>query len=90
MLKSLYNYRSHEWEKHGSCASGINSMADEHGFFNTTLALHERMNYTTLLSNQGIEPSYDHKYKVCIIIYITSDMLIVAGQIIIIARTIWK
>ena len=61
-------------------------MADEHGFFNTTLALHERANYTTLLSNQGIEPSYDHKYKVCIIII----MLIVVGQTIMIARTIWK
>jgi ribonuclease I len=60
---SLGSFWSHEWVKHGSCALGINAMSDEHSFFNTTLGLHEAMNFTLLLENQGIRPSYSHKYS---------------------------
>ena len=41
-------------------------MSNEHDFFQTTLGLHVEMNFTTLLESQGIQPSYDHKYEVCV------------------------
>ena len=40
-------------------------MATEKEFFGTVLELHgDRMNFTTLLEDNGIFPSYDTTYKV--------------------------
>ena len=36
------NYREHEYLKHGTCCTGISSMATEYGFFLTTLNLYKK------------------------------------------------
>lgn len=58
--------RSHEWLKHGTCAAAVSSMQTENEFFSTVLGLHEKpMNFTALLSSQGVHPSYNHTFRVC-------------------------
>jgi ribonuclease I len=59
---SLGSFWAHEYEKHGSCAAGINAMSDEHSFFSRTLKLHEAFDFTSLLENEGIKPSLTDKY----------------------------
>ena len=68
--------RSHEWLKHGTCASGIDCMSTEKGFFSTVLELHQtKMDFSAVLSSQGIYPSRDHTFKVQIafleVLYVT-------------------
>ena len=60
-----YVGRSHEWRKHGTCASGIDCMSSEKGFFSTVLELHQtKMDFTAVLSGQGIYPSHVHTFQV--------------------------
>ena len=51
--------------KHGTCATGISSMETEREFFSTVLSLHEQqMNFTKMLTDNDIFPSYDNTYWV--------------------------
>ena len=50
--------------KHGTCATGISSMETEREFFSTVLSLHEKMNFTKILTDNDIFPSYDKTYRV--------------------------
>ena len=63
--KVCTNIRSHEWLKHGTCASGIDCMTSEKGFFSTVLELHAtKMDFSAILASHGIYPSHDHAFKV--------------------------
>ena len=58
-------YRSHEWLKHGTCASQIQCMNSENGFFSTVLHLHRtKMDISAVLSSHDIFPSHNHTFKV--------------------------
>ena len=57
--------RSHEYLKHGTCASGIDCMDSEKGFFSTVLELHRtKMDFAAILASQGIYASHHHTFKV--------------------------
>ena len=58
--------RSHEWMKHGTCASGIVEMSTEFKFFNTTLGLLQKYNFTSVLESSSITPSNTTTYPVCL------------------------
>ncbi|CAI8048198.1 Ribonuclease Oy [Geodia barretti] len=58
------SFWSHEWLKHGTCASEIECMSSEKGFFSTVLALHRtKMDFSAILSRRGIFPSHNHTFK---------------------------
>ena len=48
------SFWSHEWSKHGTCATVFNSQLD---FFNSTLALRTRYDTVSALARAGIRPS---------------------------------
>jgi len=54
-----YNFWKHEWEKHGTCAEQLPSMANEYLYFKKALDLHSKYNVTALL---GDEVSPGQKY----------------------------
>ena len=56
----------HEWLKHGTCASGIQDMRTEHGYFSTVLWLYEtRLNFDKfVLAKHNIVPSTTQTYNV--------------------------
>ena len=60
-------HRSHEWLKHGTCATGISSMNTEYGFFSTVLSLFAKYNYTSVLEHRGITPSNTTAYNVMVV-----------------------
>ena len=74
LINTIYNYtiyyamlylRSHEYLKHGTCASGIDCMDSEKGFFSTVLELHRtKMDFAAILASQGIYASHHHTFKV--------------------------
>ena len=51
-----YGFWKHEWEKHGTCAMQLPSMANEYLYFKKALELQVRFNATTLLTKAGIFP----------------------------------
>ena len=53
--------RSHEWQKHGTCAgTGI------HQYFSTVLNLYKSgLSFDAILSKSGIFPSFTKTYHVC-------------------------
>lgn len=59
---SFYSFWCHEWLKHGTCASGIAEMSTEFKFFNTTLGLLEKYNFTSVLESNDITPSNTTTY----------------------------
>lgn len=55
-----YNFWKHEWEKHGTCAEQLPSMANEYLYFKKALDLHSKYNVTALLGDQIVPGSkYD-------------------------------
>eukprot|EP00753_Platysulcus_tardus_P016594 PLAT5869.1.p2 GENE.PLAT5869.1~~PLAT5869.1.p2 ORF type:complete len:225 (+),score=104.30 PLAT5869.1:29-676(+) len=56
------SFWAHEYEKHGTCAEKVSSMATEHGFFSTALSLRKKTNLATVLSEAGITPSNSYYY----------------------------
>jgi len=62
---TLGSFWSHEWLKHGTCASGIPSLSNEHGFFSTVLGLFEKgLNFGQVLRDNNIVPSSSTTYQV--------------------------
>lgn len=62
--ESFDSFWSHEWLKHGTCATGISALSTERGFFTTVLSLLEqKLNYTQALEEYGIKPSNTTTYK---------------------------
>lgn len=62
--ESFDSFWSHEWLKHGTCATGISALSTERGFFTTVLSLLEqKLNYTQALEDYGIKPSNTTTYK---------------------------
>lgn len=52
-----YNFWRHEWEKHGTCAEQLPSMANEYLYFKKALDLHSQYNVTALLSDRIVPGS---------------------------------
>jgi len=47
-----FNFWKHEWEKHGTCAEQLPSMANEYLYFTKALELHKKYNVTALLGDK--------------------------------------
>lgn len=52
-----FDFWRHEWEKHGTCAEQLPSMANEYMYFKKALDLHSQYDVTALLSNASIVPA---------------------------------
>ncbi|XP_048733907.1 ribonuclease Oy-like [Ostrea edulis] len=61
---SEYSFWEHEWSKHGTCASSLNSTSTEYKYFSKALDLYTRFNGQTLLGKQGIVPSSSATYNI--------------------------
>lgn len=53
---------SHEWEKHGTCASSLPALYGEHNYFQQTLTLRKQYDILSMLQQGGIVPSSTHSY----------------------------
>ncbi len=60
--EELTSFWEHEWEKHGTCALSI--IKDEHAYFETTLGLHDKFDFTAILAKNGIVPSDSKSYSI--------------------------
>jgi len=56
---------SHEWEKHGTCATnnGVSALQTQHDFFNLGITWHSQMNTLAALEKAGISPSSTTSYS---------------------------
>lgn len=54
---------SHEWEKHGTCATSLPNLNSEHKYFATALALNGRIDLKSVLAKSNIIPSEKQDYK---------------------------
>eukprot|EP01088_Endostelium_zonatum_P014283 TRINITY_DN306_c0_g1_i1.p1 TRINITY_DN306_c0_g1~~TRINITY_DN306_c0_g1_i1.p1 ORF type:complete len:239 (-),score=35.13 TRINITY_DN306_c0_g1_i1:56-772(-) len=55
---------SHEYEKHGTCAASVPSMANEHDFFSVAVKLHQSIfKLRPALASRGIVPSDNQQYS---------------------------
>ncbi|KAH9375446.1 hypothetical protein HPB48_013485 [Haemaphysalis longicornis] len=57
------NHRKHEWQKHGTCATVVPALDGLVNFFNTTLHMYLKYNFTEYLRNSGVVPSSQSTYK---------------------------
>lgn len=53
----------HEWQKHGTCATVVPALDGLVNFFNTTLHMYLKYNFTEYLQNSGVLPSSQSTYK---------------------------
>ncbi|EOA37035.1 hypothetical protein CARUB_v10010110mg [Capsella rubella] len=54
------NLWEHEWNKHGTC---VQSVFDQHSYFNTNLKFRQRINFLSILKHKGIYKSFTKKMK---------------------------
>jgi len=57
-----YDFWTHEYEKHGTCAETLEALSTEYKYFEKTLEIHEDMDIINSLMKSGIMPSNDQTY----------------------------
>ncbi|EDO48544.1 predicted protein [Nematostella vectensis] len=55
---------SHEWKKHGTCATDLAETSNEHSYFSMALALNSNCGLLRALASENIIPSDDQMYTV--------------------------
>ncbi|EDO48543.1 predicted protein [Nematostella vectensis] len=55
---------SHEWKKHGTCATDLAQTSNEHSYFSMALALNSNCGLLRALASENIIPSDDQMYTV--------------------------
>jgi len=58
-----YDFWTHEYEKHGTCAETLPALSSEYKYFEKTLEIHEDMDIINNLMRSGIIPSNDKTYE---------------------------
>ncbi|TKR87365.1 hypothetical protein L596_011771 [Steinernema carpocapsae] len=58
--KDVTSFWKHEFEKHGTCALAY--VKDELGYFNTSIAVHDKYNIDKALQSGGVKPLEDRSY----------------------------
>jgi len=58
-----YDFWSHEWDKHGTCASTLPALDGEYNYFSNAINLHQKYDPTSLLAAAGIVPSDSTTYS---------------------------
>jgi len=57
-----FEFWSHEWDKHGTCAESLTSLDNEFNYFSEALNLMENFNVMNALQSAGITPSNSQTY----------------------------
>jgi len=57
-----FDFWSHEWDKHGTCAQSLPAMDSEYNYFDEAISLHEKYDPNQALVAAGISPSNSQKY----------------------------
>jgi len=57
-----YDFWSHEWDKHGTCAESDSSMDSEFNYFQSAINLVNKYQAEAALSSAGITPTFDSSY----------------------------
>jgi len=58
-----FEFWSHEWDKHGTCAENLQVLRGEYNYFSTAISLHQKFDPTSVLSSAGIVPSNSQTYS---------------------------
>ena len=61
---SHHSFWKHEYEKHGTCATGFPGLETEEKFFKSALHLREAYDMGTVLKRIKVSPSYTKRYNV--------------------------
>jgi len=61
--RPFYDFWTHEYEKHGTCAASLPALSNEHLYFEKTLNLHDEMDVENVLKTvQDMIPNNDKTY----------------------------
>jgi len=68
-----FDFWSHEWDKHGTCAESIPSMNTEYNYFSSAISLQTKYDSVDALAASDITPSSENWYSVADIQNALSD-----------------
>jgi len=68
-----FDFWSHEWDKHGTCAESVSSMGSEYDYFSSAINLQTKYDSVTALAASSITPNSDNWYSLADIQNALSD-----------------